>query len=63
MLETKCSAKLDFLLKETFISDSKILQETKEKARNLCDSLSVFERIIKKLQENIHQDNNNVFDE
>jgi len=62
MSETKCSKKSDSQLKETSISHSKILQEAKEKARNLHNLLPVFERAIKKLLENIYQDNDNVFD-
>jgi len=63
MSETKHSEKSDSPLKETSISHSKILQEAKEKARDLCSLLPVFKRAIKKLPENICQDNDNVFDE
>ena len=63
MSETKRSKKSDSRLKETSISHSKILQEAKEKARDVRDLLPAFERAIKKLPENIRQDNDNVFDE
>ena len=49
-------------MKEMSISHSKILQEAKEKARDVRDLLPAFERAIKKLPENIRQDNDNVFD-
>jgi len=62
MSETKHSKKSDSRLKEISISCSKILQEAKEKARDVRDLLPAFERAIKKLPENIHQNNDNIFD-